>query len=95
MAEIIWSKKLKAYIMAEIIWLKVLTSNLSPMTTAEGGNPSRWTGGMRRRLSYGEGCCNVHCKDHFVSMKFMVIKLKCNIVKVFEGRYQGYSCNDD
>ena len=71
--------------MAEIIWSKVLTANMSPMTTAEGGNPSRWTGGMRRRLSYGEGCCNVHCKDDFVSMKFMVIKQKCNIVKVFGG----------
>ena len=70
--------------MAEIIWLKVLTSNLSPMTTAEGGNPSRWTGGMRRRLSYGEGCCNVHCKDDFVSMKLMVIIRKCDMDWVFK-----------
>ena len=40
--------------MAELIWWKILLFYLSPMTTAEGGNPSRWTGGMRRRLSYGE-----------------------------------------
>ena len=70
--------------MAEIIWLRVLTSNLSPMTTAEGGNPSRWTGGMRRRLSYGEGCCNVHCKADFVSMKFLVIKRSVTLLKSLE-----------
>ena len=47
-------KTLKANIMAELIWSNILPSFLSPMTTAEGGNPSRWTGGMRRRLSYKE-----------------------------------------
>ena len=43
----------------------------------------------------GKGCCNVHCKDDFVSMKFMVIQQKCNIDKVFEAHYQCYSCCDD
>ena len=47
-------KKLKANIMAELIWSTILPSHLSLMTTAEGGNPSQWTGGMRRHLSYEE-----------------------------------------
>ena len=47
-------KKLKGIIMAELICWKILPFYLSPMTTAEGGNPSRWTGGMRRRLSFRE-----------------------------------------
>ena len=54
MAKIIWSKKLKGNIMAKIILSMISPSYLSPMTTAEEGNPFRWTGGMWRRLSQWE-----------------------------------------
>ena len=81
--------------MAEIIWSKKIPSYLSPMTTAEEGDPFRWTGGMRRRLSYGERLLQCSLQGDFVGMKFLVNKWKCNIDKVIERHYQGYSCCDD
>ena len=53
-------KKLKGNGMAENIWSTLLSSHLSPMTTAEEGNPFWGPGGMRRHLSPRERIATMH-----------------------------------
>ena len=82
-------KKLKGDIMAKMIWPKILFRFLSPMTTAEEGNPFQWTGGMRGHLSYRERL--LQCPLHGWLSKFKLTVYIFEMIIIGQPLFQAYS----